>query len=51
MYIKIKGAKMTSRFDRNENRSAEEIKADQDKKDLEHFFDKYPGLEEEKLKD
>jgi hypothetical protein len=51
LYIKIKGAQTTSRFDRNDQRSAEDIKKQQDEKDLDHFFTKYPGLEEEKLKD
>jgi hypothetical protein len=49
MYIKIKGAQTTSRFERGDNKSADQIKAHKDQKDLEHFFSRYPDLEEEKL--
>lgn len=46
-YIQIKGAAKTKRFDRGDKRTFEAIQAEQDKKNLDMFFVKYPGLAEE----
>lgn len=49
--IKVKGGVRSQRFANVEKKSIEELNEIQRKKNLENFFNKYPGLEEEKIED
>jgi len=46
MYTKVRNAVRTKRFHKEDTRTPEERKRDQERDNLDNFIKKYPGLED-----